>query len=1077
MELFSASGIDLPLVDGRSRRAPATLTRSLRIPLLNYKVVEDARALVHSPSPEQVAAAADYARKIRSPKFRKQKETAIRPIFVEQVLGRVLGYSTNDPERPYTLAFEYPIRRGAVDVALGRFNEPDRRDTLIAPFELKGPDSDDLDRIMAGRGRSPVQQAWDYAIDAPGSKWVLVSNCVEIRLYAFGRGRESCEIFDLSKLDEPAELERLRAILSADRLLGDGVDKMLRDTDSAYADVTERLYRDFKVLREQLIRFLVDSADGPKLGSLSAIEVAQKILDRILFIAFAERTDLLPDRLLERAVKAVNEFVPQPLWLNFPALFHQVDRGENRLNISAYNGGLFAEDPIADKLILPEPLVRDIAGLGSWDFRREVPVTVLGHIFEQSITDIEKLKAEGRGEAAPTVSKRKREGVVYTPDMVTRFLVEQTLGVTLKETFDRLWAGHGMDKGAGKSGAEVPFWRAYLAALRALTIIDPACGSGALLVAAFDRLANEYRPVVARLAELGDAVDFDIFDEIVTRNLFGVDLNAESVEITRLSLWLKTARRDHKLQNLEATIKIGDSLIEDEAFTQRPFRWRTAFPEVFASGGFDFVIGNPPYVRMEHIKPFKPYLTKHYKVAADRADLYAYFVERGVGLLKPGGRLGFIASSTFFRTGSGENLRTFLTEGLEIETVVDFGDLQLFEGVTTYPAILALRKGGDGGAGELRYLNLKDSVPDELGAYFAENSRKMPRARLRGGGAWRLEGDALAALREKIAQGRKTLGEVYGPPLYGIKTGLNEAFVIDTATRDRLVAADSKSAQLLKPFLRGENIKRWRVEPEGLWLINTPKGKVDIEAYPALRDWLAPFRKPLEARATRQEWWELQQAQLAYQPKFAGAKISYPHFQNERMFTLETDKAFSNDKSYFIPVPDRRLLAYFNSTLAWSFLASIAPAVRDGWREMRVQYVEKLPIPIWDASQGDLLARHAEACTAAATRRYALVAAVRRRILDLAPADRLKLTAKLEAWHELDFAAFQAEVKKTFHADIPVRQRGEWEAYLAENAREVRQLSAEIADAEKQIDAIVYRLFDLTPQETALLEASVASRI
>jgi len=124
-------------------------------------------------------------------------------------------------------------------------------------------------------------------------------------------------------------------------------------------------------LREQLIRFLVDSADGPKLGSLSAIEVAQKILDRILFIAFAERTDLLPDRLLERAVKAVNEFVPQPLWLNFPALFHQVDRGENRLNISAYNGGLFAEDPIADKLILPEPLVRDIAGLGSWDFRRE----------------------------------------------------------------------------------------------------------------------------------------------------------------------------------------------------------------------------------------------------------------------------------------------------------------------------------------------------------------------------------------------------------------------------------------------------------------------------------------------------------------------------------------------------------------------------------------------------------------------------------------------------------------------------------------------------------------------------------
>ncbi len=143
----------------------------------------------------------------------------------------------------------------------------------------------------------------------------------------------------------------------------------------------------------------------------------------------------------------------------------------------------------------------------------------------------------------------------------------------------------------------------------------------------------------------------------------------------------------------------------------------------------------------------------------------------------------------------------------------------------------------------------------------------MPRARL-GAGSWRFEGDALAGLREKIANGRKTLGEVYGPPLYGIKTGLNDAFVIDTPTRDRLVKADPKSADLLKPFLRGENIKRWRVEPEGLWLINTPKGKVNIDDYPAIRDWLMPFSKEVEKRATKQEWWELQQAQLAYQPKF-----------------------------------------------------------------------------------------------------------------------------------------------------------------------------------------------------------------
>jgi len=120
----------------------------------------------------------------------------------------------------------------------------------------------------------------------------------------------------------------------------------------------------------------------------------------------------------------------------------------------------------------------------------------------------------------------------------------------------------------------------------------------------------------------------------------------------RLALWLKTARNKHRLQNLEATIKAGNSLIDDAKFTDHPFDWRAAFPEVFAEGGFDIVIGNPPYVRMELIKPIKPYLEKKYVVADDRTDLYAYFFERGVGLLKEGGRLGYISSSTFFRTGT-----------------------------------------------------------------------------------------------------------------------------------------------------------------------------------------------------------------------------------------------------------------------------------------------------------------------------------------------------------------------------------------------------------------------------------------
>lgn len=277
MELFTAAGIELPPSGGRARRAPGALVRSLRVPLFNYKVVEEALGLAaFAPTPDEVAAATDYARKVKNPKFLKQKETAVRPVFIEQILGKVLGYEPIDPERPYSLASEYPIRRGEVDVALGRFNQASGADRLVAPFELKGPGTEDLDRIMPGRGRSPVQQAWDYAIDAPGSKWVLVSNCAELRLYAFGRGREAYEVFDLRKLDDPGEHARLWLFLSADRLLGDLTDKLLRDTDNAYADVTEKLYLDFKALRDRLTAFLVDSADGPKLALTPAIEAGQK---------------------------------------------------------------------------------------------------------------------------------------------------------------------------------------------------------------------------------------------------------------------------------------------------------------------------------------------------------------------------------------------------------------------------------------------------------------------------------------------------------------------------------------------------------------------------------------------------------------------------------------------------------------------------------------------------------------------------------------------------------------------------------------------------------------------------------
>lgn len=1066
MDLFASAGMDLP-PSGAGRRLPAL--RTLRIPLFAYKVVEAARArAAFAPTEAQRKLAADYARKARKA-FGKQNETAVRSTLIHDVLVGLLGYTTIDPERDYSLTEERSIGRGAVDVALGRFDDGAGRAEIVAPFELKGPRTLDLDAPMSGRGKSPAQQAWEYAIDAPGAHWVLVSNCLEIRLYGFGRGREAYEVFDLTRLDEENEHARLWLMLAAERVLGGGLDALLRESDGAYKDITNELYGQYKDLRARLMAFLVDSADGPKLSALQAIEPAQKILDRILFVAFAQRTDLLPDKLLERAAISSNEFVPRPRWDNFLTLFRAVDQGNTRLNVWPYNGGLFALDPVADAVSLPDDLAAEVAKLGQWDYRSEVPVTLLGHIFEQSITDIERLKAEAQGAAPPSVSKRKREGVVYTPDMVTRFLVDKTIGVTLAESFAAAEARHGMGEGASEA-AQAAFWREGVQALRSLRIVDPACGSGAFLVAAYDALLFEYRRCEKALAALGKEIDFDIADEIVTKNLYGVDVNPESVEITRLSLWLKTARRDHRLQNLDATIRVGDSLVEDPAYSPRAFDWRAAFPEVFSRGGFDVVIGNPPYVRMELIKAVKPYLSEHYLVASDRADLYAYFYERGVGLLKDGGRLGFISSSTFFRTGSGEPLRKFLAETTAVETLVDFGDAQLFEGVTTYPAIIALRKGGS--EGEVDYLVIDGDPPEDLSRAFREASRKMPRGRL-GTGSWRAEDEGLGALRDKIVRGRKTLGEVFGAPLYGIKTGLNEAFVIDGPTRDRLVAADAKSAELLKPFLRGENVKRWRVEPEGLWLINTPKGKVDINGYPAVRDWLLPFKPELEKRATKQQWFELQQAQLVYQPTFAIPKIVYLDIADTAPFAVERDGCFIDCTVFAIEASAEWLVAFLNSKLAWFQWVGLTPIASGGFIRLKAQYIAITVLPEPTVELSKRLAVLGQIGADAAQKRYEIQSAVRRRLLDLAPSGKAKLSGKLHDWHELDFAAFRAEVKAKFRVDIPLKERGEWETYLSERRAEVNELTNEIARAEAEIDRIVYALFDLTPDEIARLEASL----
>ncbi len=332
----------------------------------------------------------------------------------------------------------------------------------------------------------------------------------------------------------------------------------------------------------------------------------------------------------------------------------------------------------------------------------------------------------------------------------------------------------------------------------------------------------------------------------------------------------------------------------------------------------------------------------------------------------------------------------------------------------------------------------------------------------------------MSVLRDKIVDGKKSLKEVYGSPLYGIKTGLNDAFVVDSETRDRLVSSDPKSTELLKPFLEGKDIKRWRAESRGLWLIYIPKNRINIDDFPAIRDWLLPFKEKLEKRATKQEWYELQQAQEAYSEGYMSPRVFYAHF-NRRYFFYTRGSFLPNDKGYVIPTADSFLCALLNSNVLWFVISDLAPQVIGGSRELRSHYMETLPIPLLVDEQRTVLSELTDRCHKMAASRQKLQLSLVRRIPDLCPPDReAKLTGKLENWHELpDFAAFRAEVKKCLKADIPVKERSDWEDLFVKGKAEIEKLSAEIKRNEDEINAIVYKLFDLTPDEIALLEESI----
>ena len=656
---------------------------------------------------------------IQSRAIFQQSEVSVHGHFTQRILIGVLGYTGFDDCEEWTLQPECPVGTGAVDVALGHFTVEDRH--VVAPFELKPAKLRDLDAIMPGRNKTPVQQVWEYAMDAPGARWVLVSNYVEIRLYAVGYGRALYESWNLQKLTNPEEFARFHTLLCAENLLGGYTLKLLQESETVQEEITNALYGDYRQVRLSLFRQLRDA--HPDKTHRQILRLAQTILDRILFIAFAEDTGLLPPNVLDQTYLQHNPFAPVPVWQNFLGLFRAIDEGQIlevdgvRIEIPAYNGGLFRQSQEIAELKLSDELCEAFRAIGRYEFKTEVSVEVLGHILEQSITDLEELSAaEDDEEFDERLSRRRTEGVYYTPAFVTRYMIEQTLGRVLENKKRELGQGElpeltdddyasiqfiqrGKNKGQVRYnahiGRHVEFWKRYKAALEETKVLDPACGSGAFLIAAFDYLMNEGNLVNAEFANLvaGQHELFRWDTHILKHNLFGVDINSESVEITKLSLWLKTANPRQPLTYLDDNIRTGNSVVDGAAPAPRDaFDWSE-----FAGGEFDVVVANPPYVSALELsrnvdKETKDYWKKRFAAATGAYDLYVLFMELSLMLVRDDGYVGLITPNKYLAAPYGVGIRSLIRETAQLCSVLNLSADRVFQDPSVYPIVSILHK-------------------------------------------------------------------------------------------------------------------------------------------------------------------------------------------------------------------------------------------------------------------------------------------------------------------------------------------------------------------------------------------------
>jgi hypothetical protein len=816
----------------------------------------------------------------------------------------------------------------------------------------------------------------------------------------------TARIMYLTYKDYLTRWEQIAAIFSKDAILKGSFDKY---ADSARlkkgnAGVDAAFLREISAWREMLARNI--ALRNPHLTRRELNTAVTATINRIIFLRICE------DRGIETYGQLMALKNGTNIYERLIRIYYAAD--------DKYNSGLFhfrkekdrptSPDELTLNLAMDDKTLKDIfSSLYYPDSPYEfsvLPADILGQVYEQFLGKVIHLSAGHRAKVQDKPEVKKAGGVYYTPTYIVDYIVKNTVGKLLSPS-----NSNGDSPPAKSRKAVTPKQAA------GIRILDPACGSGSFLLGAYQYLLDWHlawyldhepekwikgkSPVLCQGPGGDRRLTTSERKRILLNNIYGVDIDPQAVEVTKLSLLLKVLEgeneqtlsnqlrlfRERALPDLANNIKCGNSLIgpdfydnqqtgffdDEERYRINVFDWHTEFPEIFTTktpsapagedrgeGGFDAVIGNPPYVRQEMIGDYKSYFQKHYRVYHGIADLYAYFIEKGVALLRPGGYFSYIVANKWMRANYGEPLRKWLKHQ-SLKEIVDFGDLPVFKGATTYPCVIRIKKESPS---ERFSVAAMTSLQFESLQTCVRNCRYLVHMSALEDKGWSLTDEKTQVLLKKLREtGIRLKDYVQGKIFYGIKTGLNEAFVIDGATRDRLIAEDPKSAELIKPFLAGRDIKRYLHTKLDRYLILIPKGWTRAhhtgtkdewgwlqKAYPAVAKHLLPFKNAAEKRYDKGEyWWELRACD--YYEEFEKLKIMLPDISTRGNFMFDhIGGYFCVNTAYIIVRDDKYLLGILNSRLITFFYANISASYQGGYLRFIYQYLATLPIRTIDFS-------------------------------------------------------------------------------------------------------------------------------